>query len=321
MNNPFKLSTVASAFTLILSTGAYAASPEIPEPPSVPELIASDSQPLAPVEPAAEAPELAEAPAEASAEDSVTDPAYFNKYSSKYENKYHFGYTYNSGGANINKNIYVNKFVDFDGKVKVKGDIDVHGAVFATVQDQQSNNLNSVYNYENDNSVTIQDDTLNGASGNVGLNVTSGDNNQQDVATALTYFSGGTSNLSADAEVFAYQDDEANYTVNDNINNHVTLGAGVLEGATGNIGVNLASGTNLQQKSNMAISRVDQGVMAEANVTAEQYSDHNSTYNYETTNEVVINGSVLAGAAGNVSLNATVGTGNQQATHLSVASN
>lgn len=228
----------------------------------------------------------------------------------------------------INKNLNTDKNVEFAGDVNVDGEINIDGAVFATVQDKQANHLNVSENIETKNDLYVGESTLKDAAGNVGLNASVGDNNQQDVATAITYFTTDSSGhgkdkggMSADAEIFAYQDNEYNNTFYEEVENDVVLGEDALSGASGNIGVNLASGNNHQQKSNMAISTVENGVMAEASVAAEQYSDHNYTFNDETKNKVSLYGNVLSGAAGNVSLNMTAGTNNQQATHLAIATN
>jgi hypothetical protein len=113
------------------------------------------------------------------------------------------------------------------------------------------------------NNTNISGDAFNGASGNVGVNQAAGDNNEQlnQLAAATT-----SNNVYALATSTLDQEWSGNKVTNDpynewcfyqqNTSNNANLSGDVLSGASGNIGLNQASGTgNLQSNSlSMAVA-------------------------------------------------------------------
>jgi hypothetical protein len=109
------------------------------------------------------------------------------------------------------------------------------------------------YELENtdiDNTVDIGDGLGDGADGNIGVNAAAGAFNIQKNALVIATVTGG--NL-AEATAGTFQDAEYNDSVHENTTNTVSLG-GSLIGASGNIGVNLASGVGNLQLNTLTIA-------------------------------------------------------------------
>lgn len=179
------------------------------------------------------------------------------------------------------KNLTINTI---EGGIIVDGAISVNSASVAVVDDKQDATANQGENFLLQNSATAGDEVMSGASGNIGLNMASGDNNLQDNASAMTALDTATA-LNAgliDAEVFVRQRAEGNLTRNEGVENTSSMGASAFAGASGNIGVNVATGNNNLQKNNMVMS-VGNGVIAEASVNTEQNVHGNITNNLPLT--------------------------------------
>lgn len=149
----------------------------------------------------------------------------------------------------------------------------------ATVDDTQIIKNNSVRNEGTENAAGV-DDVGAGASGNIGVNVVAGTNNQQANAAALA---------SADAS-FVFGTAEASTTVNQKLTNNDVKNfsnpstaalTNSLNGASGNVGANVASGTYNQQKNDMAAA-VSAGAFSTASSTATQSISGNTTNNNAT---------------------------------------
>ncbi|MTI62900.1 hypothetical protein [Methylophaga sp.] len=204
--------------------------------------------------------------------------------------------------------VEVEKTYDTDRYVDVKGDIDVDGTIpvgssSASLTSQNQNN------YENtnindghgdflvDNNAEAVDNGLQGASGNIGLNISAGTNNAQDNSAALSKVDAAfvfaaadsISNQNAERNEYAYKGNQFD----------ATLGGNTLRNASGNIAVNIAAGNSNLQANSLAASVNTSGTMAESTVSSQQTLDHNVTHQtgyldkkYDTVNVVMVGGMI-----------------------------
>ncbi|WP_022962428.1 hypothetical protein [Halopseudomonas pelagia] len=207
----------------------------------------------------------------------------------------------------------------------------------ATVVDIQENKNNTSFNKTVENTAEVEG-SLGGASGNVGVNVAAGDNNQQANAAAIAtadsafVFGFGLLGGSAQASIDVYQNNQHNDLTNYGVPNDASLtdSAG---GTSGNLGINIAAGNSNQQKNDMAVASSDTAYTAGANVLVHQNSSDNSVSNLDlggshghwgyqpgvpVVNNAVMSGS-LGGVSGNVGVNIAAGSGNQQSNSLAIA--
>jgi hypothetical protein len=105
-------------------------------------------------------------------------------------------------------------------------------------------------NTDVDNTVAIGDGLANGADGNIGVNAAAGAFNIQKNALVIATVTGGHL---AEATAGTMQDVEENISVVEDVTNNVSIG-GSLIGASGNIGVNLASGVGNLQLNTLTIA-------------------------------------------------------------------
>jgi hypothetical protein len=185
------------------------------------------------------------------------------------------------------------------------------------------------------NRAAIEGSAFSNARGNIGVNVASGDGNQQINSAALAQvddmmFVFGTSS----ADVVSYQDSAQNDVRNIGVTSRAQIGGSAFSGAVGNIAVSMAAGSNNQQKNSISMAVSNNG-LADANVAAVQKSNRNVvSYDPRTeyddltgsqvvrdlnANKSIINGAAFAGAAGNIGVNMASGTGNQQLNALSLS--
>jgi len=179
------------------------------------------------------------------------------------------------------------------------------------------------------------------ATGNIGINMVAGDYNLQENAAVLSsadagvdFISGaseGGGNLTvasggAEAGSFSLQNlfdvgfnGESYEIENSVVSNTVTIGGGTLGGASGNIGLNAASGAFNIQKNALVIAAVNGGNLAEATAGVWQNSNESESYVETVTNAVTL-GDSLAGASGNIGVNLASGVGNLQINSLTMAS-
>ncbi|MDN6859822.1 heme utilization protein [Pseudomonas sp. CAN2814] len=152
----------------------------------------------------------------------------------------------------------------------------IEAGASATVEDSQLSSDNVVINQGTKNTATI-DGSLGRASGNVGVNAAAGDMNQQANAAALATadekFIFGT----AYASTSVNQENTANQAWNFSTTNKATL-SNSANGASGNVGINVASGNYNQQKNDMAAA-VSGGRSADSYSGAEQTSTGNGVAN------------------------------------------
>lgn len=184
----------------------------------------------------------------------------------------------NHDPVSLEKDVSLKQDVEIKGRVNVGGQINIDASSVAVVNDKQINGGNDVKNNEVTNSATVNGNALNNASGNIGVNVTAGDNNQQANAAAFSAADASFVFGSSDAEVFATQAVVGNHTTYLGNTNTATLGGNALANASGNIGVNISAGNNNQQKNDLAAS-VAVARMATATVQANQLNGGNTTTN------------------------------------------
>lgn len=178
----------------------------------------------------------------------------------------------------IDKKVKYVQDVEVRGRVNVNGNVNLDSSSAALVDDKQINYLNEVDNDQTRNSAVVDGNAMQSATGNIGLNVTAGDNNQQANSAALASADASFLFGSADAEIFARQDAQSNSVSNRATTNNAALSGSALQNASGNIGVNISAGSNNQQKNDLAAS-VAVARMATATVAVKQMNDHNSTTN------------------------------------------
>jgi hypothetical protein len=217
-------------------------------------------------------------------------------------------------GVNLEKDLRLSSDINFSGDPQITGDIDLDSAAIAVIDNRQSISANEASNEMLDNTASISDDVASGASGNLGFNVAAGDNNAQDNAASLSAADASFSFGMADAEVFVHQAVGGNTTLNEGVTNAAGLGGNAFSGASGNIGVNVASGNNNAQKNALAAS-VATAAMAQSSISSNQVSSGNSVSNagyvqrFSDTTEVSLRGRV-AGATLAFGAGTYEGTGN-----------
>ncbi|HDS1039984.1 TPA: adhesin [Stenotrophomonas maltophilia] len=180
--------------------------------------------------------------------------------------------------VNLEKDLRLSSDVNFSGDPTITGNIDLDSAAIAVIDNRQSISHNTAANSLVTNSASIADDVGSGASGNLGFNVVAGDNNAQDNAASLSAADASFSFGMADAEVFVNQSGMGNTTMNSGVTNAAGLGGNAFSGASGNIGVNIASGNNNEQKNALAAS-VATSAMAQSSISSNQVSSGNTVAN------------------------------------------
>ncbi len=216
--------------------------------------------------------------------------------------------------VNLEKDLRLSSDINFSGAPTISGDIDLDSAAIAVIDNRQSISNNVTGNSLVTNSASIADDVGAGASGNLGFNVVAGDNNAQDNAASLSAADASFSFGMADAEVFVNQAGFGNTTMNSGVTNAAGLGGNAFGGASGNIGVNIASGNNNEQKNALAAS-VATSAMAQSSISSNQVSTGNTVSNagfvqsYTDTVQVGLSGRVAGGTLA-VGAGTYRGTGN-----------
>jgi hypothetical protein len=187
--------------------------------------------------------------------------------------------------VSLRKSLSLTSDVNFSGDPTISGDIEVDSAAIAVVDNRQLVSGNRAANEELTNEASLRGDAASGASGNLQFNVGAGDNNVQDNAAALSAADASFAFGVADAEVFVNQQGGGNWTSNVGVTNDAAIAGGAFSGATGNIGVNVASGNNNEQKNALAAS-VATSAYATASVSSNQISAGNTVSNAPLTREV-----------------------------------
>ncbi|WP_308390021.1 hypothetical protein [Acidithiobacillus sp. AMEEHan] len=217
----------------------------------------------------------------------------------------------------------------------------------ASIDASQVSAINSTYSNRNyghevgaSNETGLYGNVLQNASGNIGVNEAAGIGNQQSNSLALATAANTDHEgypIGATATVSAFQGMGANQTMQGNpyayywqwsyVNNTAGLGSNALEGASGNIGANMASGNSNQQSNNTALSATSNSYnhqsstdYADASAGATQMSLYNTTSDTGVQDSATVDGNAAANASGNIAINVAAGAQNQQENGLAMAS-
>ena len=167
---------------------------------------------------------------------------------------------------------------------------------------------------------TLGTNALANANGNVGVNVAAGADHAQ--ANNVAIASLNAQPVYASAQVFANQSSKGSASISQFMVN-ASVGDGALAGATGNVGVNVASGVGNVQGNSLAAA-VSQGGNGwfkggAANSTAQT----DQVAGMKASGDFVANASLgngaLQWASGNVGVNVAAGIGNVQANSLAIS--
>lgn len=169
------------------------------------------------------------------------------------------------------------------------------------------------------NATTGQGALGGGASGNIGLNIAEGVNNSQSNDASLAAVDAG--NVFGNAQIFNVQTASGHVNVK-NYGLDASVGADTLKGATGNIGVNVASGVSNGQNNSLAASTTtgSKDVATYAMVATDQTSQSaNTSFSGSFTGTAQLGAGALSGATGNIGVNIAGGVGNLQHNGLAIA--
>jgi len=206
------------------------------------------------------------------------------------DNGYGYGNSHSESSSyssvSLDKDISVTKDLEFHGEVYIDGDIYVNGLGMAVVDNVQKSGGNWIDNFYVENDASISGSAFNNASGNIGVNQAAGDFNVQANSAAMASIDASFAFGSGDAEIFSTQRGKYTSTYNYASTNSATITGSAFQGASGNIGVNIASGGNNVQANNLAASTYN-GSLGEASVSNNQASSYNEIYNHSVVqNEV-----------------------------------
>ncbi|HGE2344348.1 hypothetical protein [Pseudomonas aeruginosa] len=150
------------------------------------------------------------------------------------------------------------------------------GGATALVVDTQQNYNNKVSNFGTLNNASVSG-SIKDASGNVGVNVAAGDNNQQANAAALASADASFVFGTATASTSVLQSGYGN-TLNNYSNPNTASLSNSANNVSGNLGVNVAAGNFNQQKNDLAAA-VSNGQYSTAGSAASQTTTGNTTVN------------------------------------------
>ncbi|GGB54312.1 hypothetical protein K8B83_20520 [Shewanella inventionis] len=188
------------------------------------------------------------------------------------------GMTETDSSVELDKKVKVTKNLTYEGAVTIEGNIFANGLGMAVVENVQESSANMVVNSYHDNEAQITGNAFENSSGNIGVNQAAGEFNAQSNSAALAAIDAGFAFGSGDAEIFSTQIGGFNTVWNDASTNTSTIDGASFMNATGNIGVNVASGNNNIQANNMAASTYN-GALGEASVSNVQQTGHNYSDN------------------------------------------
>jgi hypothetical protein len=139
-------------------------------------------------------------------------------------------------------------------------------------------------------------------------------------SSSMSWFGAGEVMGEATATSSTTQSSTDNVSANSlNSANNARMESGAAEGATGNIGVNIAAGTgNLQGNSASIVSTAADDVFSTASTFARQTTLTNFAINLENSPNEAYLDAALAGASGNIGVNIAAGSGNTQSNQLAM---
>ena len=171
------------------------------------------------------------------------------------------------------------------------------------------------------NAAGIGSNALQGAAGNIGVNLASGASNQQGNSTALSYVSKGKSDSLASATAAANQLSVGNMSSDTYTTDSSFINGNAAQNAKGNIGINVATGVQNQQQNGLAlVSVASNHAMATASAPVNQMAAINYGSTVSSTYASSVSGNALQNASGNIGLNVAAGNGNQQSNTMAIAS-
>ena len=200
------------------------------------------------------------------------------------------------------------------------------GVVASVVTDVQNSAGNKFDDTKTENNASA-DNSVNGNSGNTGVNVQAGSGNQADNSAAISSAKGDFATVFAVVDV--NQNSGLNNFVNKGTQNNASLDNSV-NGNSGNLGYNGQAGQGNQGKNNLAITTADGKNIAaaantEQNSLANNYLNTAATshgYGHGSKPQYVSNNSSLDNSvnrnSGNVGVNLQSGAGNQGSNSLSI---
>lgn len=189
-----------------------------------------------------------------------------------------------SDPVSFQKDLALSTDIMISGSPVVGGVIQVDSAAVSIINNSQTLQGESGSNLGSTNDAKVNGNAANGASGNIGANVVAGDNNAQDNAASMAAADASFTFGLADSEVFVNQTGQGNMTDNVGSTNSSIVAGSAFNGASGNIGLNVASGNNNAQKNSMSAS-VATTSYAQSSVASNQTSTGNSVVNdyYDNT--------------------------------------
>ncbi|MCW4149591.1 hypothetical protein OM427_08620 [Halomonas sp. 18H] len=155
---------------------------------------------------------------------------------------------YNEIDVALEHNSTTNK--NFDVDVSVNDPAETYSG--ATVDSKQFVEGNGVTNQKSTNDATVGASVGAGSSGNIGINVAAGDNNSQANDAALA--SSDAADVFGQSAAYSAQSVSGNVTHNYGSPNNARVGGSTLQGATGNVGLNVAAGVGNAQQNSLAAS-------------------------------------------------------------------
>ncbi|NAW33711.1 hypothetical protein [Halomonas alimentaria] len=164
---------------------------------------------------------------------------------------------------------------DFDVDITVNDWANYYSG--ALVDSKQFSDYNEVTSTGSANNASVGDGAAAavGATGNVGLNVAAGDSNAQANDAALA--ANDAADVFGQAEIFSAQHAMQNTNTDVGSPNTASLGAGSLNNASGNVGVNIAAGVGNIQQNALSASQNSAGGHARATVGGVQQTAGNVT--------------------------------------------
>ncbi|AVF40476.1 hypothetical protein [Pandoraea apista] len=167
---------------------------------------------------------------------------------------------------------------------------------------------------------TLGSGALANANGNIGVNVAAGADNAQ--ANNVAIASLNAQPVYASAQVFANQSSKGSASISQFYVNS-SVGDGALAGATGNVGVNVASGVGNVQQNGLAAAVSQGGTGWFKGGAANSTAQTDQTASMKASGDFIANASLgngaLAWASGNVGVNVASGIGNVQANSLAIS--
>jgi hypothetical protein len=222
--------------------------------------------------------------------------------------------------ADLSNTTSVTTDVTVAGGAAVVGVVPIAAEAGAVTDNTQASVGNLVITVGGGNTANVSN-TANGVTGNVGINAASGTGNAQGNEAALASLQDASS-VFASAQSFSTQVSAVNAHLAVLTDNAATLDNAV-NGVTGNVGVNVASGSGNMQDNQLAAAvrtgTVGNGTLAKATGSNDQVValTLNGDLDFNLTNSASITNALTG--SGNIGANVAAGYGNLQHNSLSIA--